>query len=63
MVSKCNQNRKPTGLRHSDEFMSKTGCMGEGTEGKRETECDEEVFPSETEKRQEEEVQMGGLTC
>ena len=43
--------------------MSKTGCMGEGAEGKRETECDEEVFPSETEKRQKEEVQMGGLTC
>ena len=36
MVSKCNQGRKSTGPRHSDEFMSKTGCMGGGAEGKRE---------------------------
>ena len=63
MVSKCDQDRKATGPRHSDEFMSKTGCLGEGAESKRETERDEEVFPSETEKRQKEEVQMGGLTC
>ena len=38
MVSKCNQGRKSTGPRHSDEFMSKTGCMGGGAEGKRESE-------------------------
>lgn len=30
MVSKCNQGRKSTGPRHSNEFMSKTGCMGGG---------------------------------
>jgi len=29
---------KATGPRHSDEFMSKAGCMVEGAEGKRETE-------------------------
>ena len=47
LVSKCNQERKATSPRHSDEFMSKSGCMGNGAEGKRETEWDEEVFPSE----------------